>query len=334
MSPWLPIFPTHAVLQPRNSSPASPGSGSGPRSWSRGSISGLHRSPLHGLSVEFADYREYTPGDDLKRIDWRAYARSNKFQIKRYEEESNLRCSILLDASASMRYAGRTSSQSKFAYAATLTAALAALLVKQRDAVGLAVFDEAERAWLRPAATQAQLTKILDTLEKTQPDRKTELAEVMRKVAGQIRSRGLLVIVSDLLTDLDGFYDGIRRLQHGGNEIVIFQVLDPDEIELPFNSSVLFRDIEGGPSAEELFAEPWAFRKAYKAAMEQFVAEVRGRCHTAGVDHLLMRTTDDVGDALSHYLHGREAAGGTAAAVAAGSTKITVGSSTGGDHSS
>ena len=296
-----------------------------------GSISGLHRSPLHGLSVEFADYREYAPGDDLKRIDWRAYGRSNKFQVKRYEEESNLRCSILLDASASMRYVGRQSPQSKFAYAATIAAALAALLVKQRDAVGLAVFDESERAWLKPAATQAQLAKILDTLDKTRPDRKTELAEVMRKVAGQIKSRGLLVIISDLLTDLDGFYDGLRRLQHGGNEILIFHILDPDEIELPFNNSVLFRDIEGGPTAEELFAEPWAFRKAYKVAMEQFIADVRGRCSTAGIDHLLLRTTDDVGDALTHYLHGRQAFGASAAAVAAGSAKVT-GTSHGGDH--
>src|SRR5580693_9743461 len=139
-----------------------------------GSISGLHRSPLHGVSVEFADYREYSPGDDLKRLDWRAYARSNRFQIKRYEEESNLRATILLDASASMRY-GR-GAMTKFDYAATLAASLAALLVRQRDAVGLVVFDQEERAWLRPAATQSQLSKIIDVIEKTKPDRTTELA--------------------------------------------------------------------------------------------------------------------------------------------------------------
>jgi uncharacterized protein (DUF58 family) len=210
-----------------------------------GSISGLHRSPLHGVSVEFADYREYTPGDDLKRIDWRAYARSNKFQIKRYEEESNLRCTLVLDASASMRYgnAQNDGSMTKFDYAATLAASMAALLVKQRDAVGLAVFDEQERSWIRPAATSSQLMKICETLEKTQPDRKTELSQVMKKVAGQIKSRGLIMIISDLLTDLDSFYDGLGRLQHQGNEILIFQILDPDEIELPFKNSVLFRDI-------------------------------------------------------------------------------------------
>ncbi len=265
-----------------------------------GSISGLHRSPLHGLSVEFADHREYAPGDDLKRLDWRAYARSNRYQIKRYEEESNLRATIVLDASASMGY-GR-GPMTKFQYAATLAASLAALLVKQRDAVGLAVFDRQERAWLRPAATTAQLTKIVETLEATKPDRTTDLTGVMRQVAGQIRDRGLVVIVSDLLTDLDGLYDGLGRLRHAGHEVLIFHVLDADEIELPFKDSVLFRDIEGD---ETLFAEPWAFRKAYKAAMEQFVADVKARCTAAGIDHLLLRTSDDLGAALAHYLHRR-----------------------------
>jgi uncharacterized protein (DUF58 family) len=274
-----------------------------------GSISGLHRSPLHGVSVEFADYREYSPGDDLRRLDWRAYARSNKFQIKRYEEESNLRATVLLDASASMRY-GR-GAMTKFDYAATLAASMAALLVKQRDAVGLGIFDEQERSWLRPAATQSQLAKIIDMIEKTRPDRKTELSVVMNKVADQIKSRGLVIIISDLLTDLDSFYSSLGRLQYRGHEILIFQVLDSDEIELPFKDSVLFRDIEGGPGAEELFAEPWAFRRAYKTAMETFIAEVRGRCQFAGIDHVLLRTSDELGAALSHYLHGRHRGTGT-----------------------
>ena len=268
-----------------------------------GSISGLHRSPMHGLSVEFADHREYAPGDDLKRLDWRAYARSDRYQIKRYEEETNLRATIVLDASASMAY-GR-GPMTKFQYAATLAASMAALLVKQRDAVGLAVFDQAERTWLRPTATTAQLTKIIETLEATQPDRTTELAAVLRKVAGQIRDRGLVMIVSDLLTDLDALYDGLGRLRHAGHEILLFHVLDADEIDLPFKDSVLFRDIEG---TEQLFAEPWAFRKAYAAAMQQFIGDVRGRCTAMNIDYLLLRTSDDLGVALSHYLHRRGAA--------------------------
>jgi uncharacterized protein (DUF58 family) len=276
-----------------------------------GSISGLHRSPMHGLSPEFADHREYAPGDDLKRLDWRAYARSNKFQIKRYEEESNLRATILLDASASMKY-GR-GAMSKWTYAATLAASLAALCVRQRDAAGLALFDDDQRVWIRPAATRAQLAKVINALEKAGPERQTELGTVLAKLADQIRSRGVVVIISDLLTNLDSFYTALGRLQHQGHEILIFQILDSDEIDLPFEDSVLFRDIEpggaAGGKAEELFAEPWAFRRQYKAAMEAFIADVAHRCRFGGIDHLLMRTSDDLGTALSHYLHKRHTGG-------------------------
>jgi uncharacterized protein (DUF58 family) len=266
----------------------------------QGTISGLHRSPLHGVSVEFADYREYSPGDDLKRLDWKAYARSDRFYIKRFEEDTNLRGTILLDASSSMKY-GR-GAMTKFDYAATLAASIAALCVKQRDAVGLAIFDDAERVFLRPVATQAQLHTIIELIEKTKPQRTTELGAVMHKVSEQIKSRGLVVVISDLLLDLDVFYKSLGRLQHQGHEVLVFQVLDPEEIELPFKDSVLFKDIEGN---EELFAEPWAFRKAYKLAMETFINDVAQRCRGGGVDHVLLKTSDDLGLALSHYLHSR-----------------------------
>jgi uncharacterized protein (DUF58 family) len=268
-----------------------------------GSISGLHRSPLHGVSVEFADYREYAPGDDLKRLDWRAYARSNRFHIKRYEEESNLRATIVVDASRSMKYQGRSARQSKYDYAATLAASLGAVLVEQRDSVGLVLADESERTLLRPSAKPVQLTKILGALERAQPDRPTELGTVMAKVCDHIHGRGLVAIVSDLLTDLDAFYESLGRLQHRGHEVMIFHVLDPDEIEMPFEDSVLFKDIEGD---EQLHAEPWAFRKAYKAAMEAFIEDVRRRCRTRGVDYLMVQTDEDLGVVLSHYLHARQ----------------------------
>ena len=274
-----------------------------------GTISGLHRSPLHGLSAEFADYREYAPGDDLKRLDWRAYARSERYVIKRYEEESNLRATLLLDASRSMKYGGTRAGRTKFEFAATLAASLAALCVKQRDAVGLALVDQEQRTWLRPAATQAQLAKILDALHRSAPDRGTELGAVMNRVADQISSRGMVVVISDLLTDLDSLYAGLGRLQHQGHEILIFQVLDPDEIDLPFKTSVLFRDIEGASGgsgkADELQADPWAFRKAYRAAMTRFIDDVATRCRTAAIDHVLLTSDQDLGFALSSYLHGR-----------------------------
>ena len=167
----------------------------------------------------------------------------------------------------------------------------------------MTLFDSQPRKIIPPAATQAQLARIIGELEAARPDRETELGPVLKSLGEQIKQRGLVVILSDLLTDLDSFYDGLSRLQYSGHEIMVLQILDPEEIELPFNDLVLFRDIEG---QEELYAEPWAFRKAYRAAMEEFISGVRNSCGGRGIDHLLLRTDQSLGDALSHYLHARE----------------------------
>lgn len=266
-----------------------------------GTISGMHKSPFHGFNVEFAEYREYAPGDDLRRLDWRVVGRTDRFYIKQYEEESNLRATIVMDASASMRY-GR-GPLSKYDYGATLAASLATLLIEQQDPVGLVLFDKQERQVLSPVATQSQLALIIGQLEEARPDRETELGDVLQSLGDRLKKRGLIIIISDLLTELSTFLDGVARLQHRGNEIIVLQVLDRDETELPFNDYVLFHDIEG---TEQFFAEPWGFRKAYQAAMEQFVAEVHESCGNRGVDHLLLMTDEDPAAALSHYLHLRE----------------------------
>ena len=267
-----------------------------------GTISGLHRSPLHGVSVEFADHREYAPGDDLKRLDWRVYARSDRFYVKRFEEESNLRAHLVLDVSASMQYQGQAAPWSKYDCGATIAASLAALAVKQRDAVGLITFDTQPREILRPAATAAQLAKIIENLEATEPHHETELGAVLSEVADRIKSRGIVVLISDMLGELESLYQALGKLQHAGHEILIFHVLDRDEIELPFRDSVIFRDIEG---TEEIYAEPWAFRRAYRAAMDQFIDQLQRRCRYCGIDHLLVHTDSDLAGVLSHYLHQR-----------------------------
>ena len=266
-----------------------------------GTISGLHRSPFHGFNVEFADYREYAPGDDLRRLDWRVVARSDRYYVKQYEQESNLRATIVMDASRSMRYG--SGPLTKFDYGSVLAASLATLLVEQQDPVGLALFDSQARETLPPAATQAQLARILGQLEQAQPDRTTELGGVLSTLGDQIRQRGLIVIISDLLTDLDKFYDGLARLQYRGHEVLVFQILDPDEIEMPFRDLVLFHDIEG---SEELFAEPWGFRHAYREAIDRFIEEVHSACGARAIDHVLLKTDQDLAGALSHYLHARE----------------------------
>jgi uncharacterized protein (DUF58 family) len=265
-----------------------------------GTISGLHKSPFHGFAVEFAEYREYVPGDDLKRLDWRVFGRTDRHYVKEYEQESNLRAWIVMDASASMRYG--SDSLTKFDYGATLAASLATLLVEQQDPVGLALLDSQPRKIIPPAATQANLVRIIGELEDSAPDRETELGGALRTLSEQIKQRGMVILVSDLLTNLDSFYDGIARLQYRGHEIMVFHILDRDEVELPFNDNVLFKDIEG---SEQLFAEPWAFRQAYRRAMQDFIADVKSGCGSRGIDHLLLLTDEDLGTALSHYLHQR-----------------------------
>jgi uncharacterized protein (DUF58 family) len=266
-----------------------------------GTISGLHRSPFHGFNVEFAEYREYSPGDDLRRLDWRVLGRTDRYYVKQFEEESNLRATLVMDASRSMVYGA--GALSKFDYGATVAASLATLLVDQRDPVGLALFDSQPRRIIPPAATQAQLARIIGELEEAKPDRETDLGPVLKTLSEQISGRGLIVIISDLLTDLDAFYDGLARLQYRGHEIMVLHVLDGDEIDMPFNDLVLFRDIEG---QEQLYAEPWAFRKAYAAAMNDFITGVRDACGARGVDYVLLRTDEELARALSHYLHARE----------------------------
>ena len=191
---------------------------------------------------------------------------------------------------------------------APMPASLATLLIEQQDPVGLALFDSQERKLVGPAATQAQLVRIIGELESAQPDRETQLGPVLQTLAEKLKKRGLIVIISDLLTDLDSFYDGLSRLQYRGQEIMVLHVLDVDELELPFDDYVLFKDIEG---EEQFFAEPWGFRKAYKAAMETFIGDVGQRCRAGGVDHVLLKTSDDLGVALSHYLHSRQRQAGT-----------------------
>jgi uncharacterized protein (DUF58 family) len=273
------------------------------RRLAEGAISGLHRSPFHGFNIEFAAYREYTPGDDLRRLDWRLFARSERHYIKQYEEESNVRVSFVVDASASMNYRGDRAALSKFEYGATMTVALAMLLARQQDPVGLVLFDEDAKTVLAPSAKQAQVAVITELLERCQPARKTELGGLLRSLPDRLRRRGLLVIVSDLLTDLDAFYDGLNRLRFLGHEVLVLQLLDRDELELPFDGPTIFHDIEGD---EQVFAEPWGFRNAYRRAMQEFVDGVGRECGARGYDHVLFFTDEPLGPSLSRFLHARQ----------------------------
>jgi uncharacterized protein (DUF58 family) len=270
-----------------------------------GAISGMHRSPFHGFNIEFADYREYTPGDDLRRLDWRVFARSDRHYIKQYEEESNVRVTFIVDASASMNYLGTKAVLSKFDYASTMVVALAMLLARQQDPVGLVLFDEKAGTILPPSATQGQVITMAGLLERCTPARKTELGGLLRSLTDQLRRRSILVIVSDLFTDLDGLYDGLNRLRFLGHDVLVLQVLDRDELELPFDGPTVFRDIEG---SEEVFAEPWAFRNSYQQAIHTFLDGVKRECGNRGYDHARFFTDEPLGASLSYFLHGRQEA--------------------------
>ena len=273
------------------------------RRLAEGAISGQHRSPFHGFNIEFAAYRDYTPGDDLRRLDWRMFARSDRHYIKQYEEESNVRVTFVVDASASMNYRGARAALSKFDYAATLVVALAMLLARQQDPVGLVLFDEEAGTILPPNAKQSQVTVMSGLLQACIPARKTELGGLLRSLTDRIRRRGLLVIVSDLFTDLEAVYDGLNRLRFLGHEVVVLQVLDRDELDLPFDGPTVFRDIEGD---EELFAEPGAFRKAYQGAIRDFLGTIRRECGGRGYDHVQFSTDEPLGASLGLFLRSRE----------------------------
>lgn len=270
-----------------------------------GAISGQHRSPFHGFNIEFAEYREYSPGEDLRRLDWRVFARSDRHYVKQYEEESNVRVTFLVDASASMAYRGARAALSKFDYAATLVVSLSMLLTRQQDPVGLVLFDEAATTILPPRATQSQVQVLSDLLEKCRPARKTAVGNLLVALGDQFRRRNMVVIVSDLFTDLEALYAGLNRLRFSGHEVLLLQVLDRDEIDLPFDGPTIFRDIEG---QEELFAEPWAFRRSYQAAIQDFLESVKKACGARGYDHVTFVTDEPLGTALSYFLHGRNEA--------------------------
>ena len=270
-----------------------------------GAINGQHRSPFHGFNIEFAQYRDYTPGDDLRRLDWRVFARSDRHYIKQYEEESNVKVTFVVDASASMKYRGQAD-LSKFDYAATMVVALSMLLTRQQDPVGLVLFDEKAVTTLPPDAKPSQVQVIANVLQRCSPARTTDLGAMLKTITNQGRRRGLMVIVSDLLTDLESVYDGLNRLRFLGHEVLVMQVLDRDELELPFDGPTIFADIEG---EEEVFAEPWAFRRSYQAAMVEFLDGVSKECGKRGYDHVRFVTDEALGDTLSLFLHSREEVG-------------------------
>jgi len=262
-----------------------------------GFLSGLHRSPYRGFSVEFAEYRQYLPGDDLASLDWKVYARSDRHFIKKFEEETNLECHLLIDISASMGYA--TGGISKLQYGSYLAAALAYLMNRQRDAVGLIAFDDQIIERVPPSARSSQLTSLLVTLDRLRLGSATDVAKPLRDLAGSLRKRGLVVLISDLLDDATRVIEGLKHFRYRGSEVIVFQILAPAELHFRFEQAGWFRDVETG---QQVLADPAAVREPYLEAMRRFQERYRRELNLAGVDYVLLDTSMPLEHALMPYL--------------------------------
>ncbi len=268
-----------------------------------GFLSGLHRSPFKGFSVEFAEYRQYIPGDDLASIDWKVYARSDRYYVKKFEEETNLDCHVVIDTSGSMSYGSH--GLSKFDYAAALGASIAYLMNRQRDAIGLMAFDERVVEMLPAAARPGHLRALLLALDRLQPARRTNLSKPLHQLADSLNKRGLVVLVSDLLDDPEAVIRGLKHFHYRGTDVIVFHVLDPDELDFPFERTTRFEDLETG---DEIVAVPGLVRTRYVREISALVDRYRRELGAGGIDYQLLRTTDPLELALPAYLSTRSRA--------------------------
>jgi uncharacterized protein (DUF58 family) len=261
---------------------------------------GLHRSPYHGFSVEFTEYRQYTPGDDLRYLDWKVFARSDRYFIKKFEDETNLRCQLVVDQSQSMNYG--SVGYTKAHYAATLAATLAYFLHLQGDAVGLLTFDERVRDFMPARHRADHLRQIMITLEKPAGGTATDLVAPLESVAQLVRKRGLVVVVSDFLAPLEKLERSLLTLAASGQELAVFQVLDPKELNLEFEQPMLFKDIE---SNRELFIDPAAARASYVEKIKAHGAALKAICQKLGATHYQLETDQPLELALFEFLQER-----------------------------
>ncbi len=267
-----------------------------------GFITGLHRSPYHGFSVEFAEHRQYGSGDEVKNIDWKVYGRTNKYYIKQFEEETNLRCIIALDSSASMNFASK-GNISKFEYASYLSAALAYLILKQRDSVGLALYDTEIKTFLPSRSKQSYISEILRQIDSTVPANQTGTAQALDLLAERINRRGLVIIMSDFFDEPKSVLTALKHFRHKQHEILAFQILDPREIDFKFSTSATFKDIETG---EEIITQPYHIQKAYSSAMKDFISNIKKECLNHSIDYQLISTSTSFDKALRDYLTKRK----------------------------
>jgi uncharacterized protein (DUF58 family) len=268
-----------------------------------GYVAGMHPSPYHGFSVEFAEHREYVPGDDIRHVDWKVWSKTDKLYLKQYEEETNLLSYLLVDTSESMAYRSGEN-VTKLQYAQFLASALAYMILKQQDSVGLIVFDDAVRRYLKPAGSPSQLKEVIRLLDVTPAREKSDLSVVFHDLAERFKKRGIVAVFSDLFDDVEKVVSGLKHFRHRRHEVIVFHILDPAEIEFPFRDTTLFKGLE---DITQVLTDPHALRRAYREEVASFLKEIEKACRMADIDYVPLRTNQNLGIAISSYLASRSA---------------------------
>ncbi len=262
-----------------------------------GFITGLHKSPFHGFSVEFSQHRPYNPGDSLRFVDWKVLGRTDRYYIKQYEEETNLKAHILLDVSNSMNYASKDIT--KLQYGKYLSSALAYLMLMQRDAVGMALFDSKIRKFMPPRSATSYLQPVLQELDRVESGDDTRISDVLHVMAERIKRRGLIVLISDLLDDPEEVISGLRHFRHNRHEVLVFHILDRQEIDFDFKGDVLFEDLE---SKEKIRTFPWYIKNEYRQKVQEFLDHYKHICQENKIDYQMLQTDLTLDKALMEYL--------------------------------
>ncbi len=266
-----------------------------------GFIVGLHKSPYHGFSVEFSEHRPYMQGDPIKNLDWKVYAKSEKYFVKQFEDETNLIAHVIVDVSRSMDFK-HTGKITKFEYAATLAASMIYLMINQHDAVGLTLYSDKIESYIPPKASRVYLRKLLVELASAEPRGKTYTADSLNKIAENVKKRGLIIIFSDFFDDIEKVLTALKKFHYKKNEIIVFQILDPIEINFAFGKDAVFIDKETG---EEMTTQPFQIQKAYADTMKDFLHKIKSECLQNGIDYNLIETTSTFDRALFNYFKKR-----------------------------
>lgn len=267
-----------------------------------GFLTGMHKSPFFGHSIEFRQHRDYTSGDDLRHLDWKVWSKTDRFYIKQYEAETNLRAHFVVDVSASMHYGNGP--LNKYNYACTAAACLAYLILRQQDAVGITTFDENVRQVIPTRSQQNHIQAVISAMHVSKPRDKTNIEKILKRVAEDAPNRSMIILVSDLLCDREPLFRGLDMLRHNRHDILLFHVMDEEELTFPFSGTTRF---EGMEEVEEILCDPRALRDGYIEALNEYLTEVRRGCSKRGIDYQLIHTREYLDAVLSKFLHFREA---------------------------